>query len=67
MRALQEQPVNSASEYKELRSKVDELMENSTVQKFSIKKRVEISQRLNPMEPPRKKVAPKDTIRMDTP
>ena len=67
MHAVQEQTVNSAPEYKDLRSKVEELMEKSTAKKFIIKKRVEIPQRLNPKEPPRRTVALKDMIRMDTP
>ena len=67
MRDVQEQPVSSASEYKDLIAKVDELMEKSTAQKFSINKRVEIPQRLNPKEPPRITVTLKDMIIMDTP
>ena len=67
MRAVQEQTLNSESEYKDLRGKVDNMMEKSTAQKFSINKRVEIPQCLNPQEPQRMIVALKDMISMDTP
>ena len=48
MRDVQEQPVNSASEYKDLRAKVEKLMEKSTAQKFRIRKIVKIPHHLNP-------------------
>ena len=67
MRAVQEQPVNSDLEYKDLRSKVDELMEKSTAQKFSIKKRVENPQLLKSKEPPTRTIDLKDMISMDNP
>ena len=67
MHTVQEQPANSNSEYKDLRDKVDELVEKSTAQNFSIRKRVKITIRLNPKEPPISTVALMDMIRMDAP
>ena len=62
MRAVKEQPMKSTSEYKE-----DELMEKSTAQQFGIRKRVEISHCINPIEPPRSTVALNYMVGVDTP
>ena len=48
MRAVQKQPLNSATEYKNLRAKVDKLMETINRKKFSIRNRVEILHCINP-------------------
>ena len=66
MRNVQEKPVNRDSEYKNLRSKVDKLMEKSTAQKFSIRKIVKISLCLNTKEAPRRTILLKDIISTDT-
>ena len=67
MRAAQEQTANSASEYKDLKYKVDELMAKINSTKVQHQERVETPHRLNLKEPPRRTVALNYMIRMDTP
>ena len=58
--------MNSASEYKNLRDKVDDLMEKSTAPNFSIMKRVQTPHVLKRKKPPIIIVALRDMIRIYT-